>query len=723
MSKDKINIGLLNSLSGPMAISGKTLISAMTMAIEEINANGGVLGKKINPVVEDGESRHDVYAAKAEKLILDDKVVSIFGCWTSSARKAVKEIVEKYNSLLWYPVQYEGFEESRNIIYTGSCMNQQILPAVKWAISENLCGRCLLVGSDYVFPRTANNLIKAIVSQSGGTVVSEKYFPLDSIDFQPAVEILLNENVDIIFNTINGESNIAFFKTLSKANLNSGTVPVMSFSLSEMEQAYIKEEGFGHYSCWNYFRDIDSDANRAFIEKYEARFEESVPVSAPVVNSYSQIFLWKKIVESCGSFDTADILKTAPGTSFDSPEGVIEILPNHHTRHKALIGRADKNGLFRVISESSVIDPEPWLGIDKSSGPYVGIIMDALRNYSEELHMHCTLSDEIEKRKNLESVLESQNLHLLKLTQAVEQSPVSVVITDIEGNITYVNPKFEHLTGYSFRDVRGKNPSVLKSDHTSLREYKQLWETISAGGVWAGVFLNKKKNGELYWESATISSIKNKDNKNVSFIAIKEDITQQKIIEQALQTSNKKLEEKIIEIENLKNRLYEQAIRDPLTNLYNRRYLYDRIERDFLTAERSNLNLSIAMLDIDHFKNINDEYGHDAGDKVIVNLAKLLEGSIRKTDLVYRYGGEEFLLVFIDCDILSAQDVCEQIRNDFSEYISEINGIKIGATVSAGISSFPVHGNDYRKIISNADEALFLSKNGGRNAVTVWKEK
>ncbi|OHD09191.1 MAG: hypothetical protein A2086_10790 [Spirochaetes bacterium GWD1_27_9] len=723
MQKSQINIGLLHSLSGPMAISGKMLISTMMMAIEEINQNGGILGKMINPIIEDGESNHNVFAQKAEKLITENNVVSIFGCWTSSARKSVKNIVEKYNSLLWYPTQYEGFEQSPNIIYTGSCLNQQVIPAVKWAISENLCDKCLLVGSDYVFPRTANTLIKTLITQSGGHIIAEKYVSLDSVDFKEVIDILTTEKVDIVFNTINGESNVAFFKRCAGAHLKPEITPIMSFSLSEIELSIIKKYGAGHYACWNYFQGINSKTNKDFINKYYNKFDKSTPISAPVIDAYSQLYLWEKIVKTCQSFNPQDVLKNAAGTVYESPEGIIEILPNNHIRHRAFIGKAAKDGLFQIIKETPVIDPEPWLGIENSREPYKELILEALRNYPDVLHINCSLQDEIEKKKHLEAILELKNIHLLQLTQAVEQSPASIVITDLDGNITYVNPKFISLTGYNFLELKGKNPRILKTEHTPSSVYKNMWHIISSGGIWTGEFLNKKKNGELYWERAAISSIKNTEGKIINYIAVKEDITQQKLIEIALQTSNHKLEENIKEIEKLKNQLYEQAIRDPLTKLYNRRYLEERIDLDFQTAARTKINLSIAMLDIDHFKSINDTFGHDAGDIVLTNLSKFLSNSIRKTDFIYRYGGEEFLLVFIDCDVKSAKILSEKIRMNFSEYISEIDNHKIKVTLSIGISSYPQQGNDFHKIISNADEALYISKNSGRNTVTIWEEK
>ena len=301
---------------------------------------------------------------------------------------------------MWYPVQYEGLEQSPNIIYTGSCLNQQIIPAVKWAISENLCDRCLLVGSDYVFPRTANNLIKSLITQNGGSIIAEEYFPLNSVDFKSVIDILLTEKVDMVFNTINGAGNIDFFKQCAKAHLNPENTPIMSFSLSELEQSFIKKEGAGHYSCWNYFQEINSKTNKEFIRKYYSKFDRNTPLPATVVDSYSQIYLWKNVVENCKSFEPVNVLKNAAGTIYESPEGEIEIFPNNHTRHRAFIGKANQDGLFHIINETPLIDPEPWLGLENSSVPYKEMILEALRSYPDVMHLNDTLQDEIEQKKN-----------------------------------------------------------------------------------------------------------------------------------------------------------------------------------------------------------------------------------------------------------------------------------------------------------------------------------
>jgi urea transport system substrate-binding protein len=241
MSKTPIKVGILHSLTGTMAISEKSVVEATLMAIEEINQRGGVLGRKIKPIVVDGRSDWPTFAKEAERLITQGKVSVVFGCWTSASRKTVKPIFEKHNHLLFYPVQYEGIEQSPNIIYTGAAPNQQIIPAVNWSI-ENLGKRFFLIGSDYVFPRMANTIIKDYITALGGYVLGEEYILLGSSDVNKIVQKITQARPDVILNTINGDSNVAFFRELRKAGIKPDNIPTMSFSISEAELSILGTE-------------------------------------------------------------------------------------------------------------------------------------------------------------------------------------------------------------------------------------------------------------------------------------------------------------------------------------------------------------------------------------------------------------------------------------------------------------------------------------------------
>ncbi len=722
MKEAFVKIGILHSLSGPMAASEMPLVSMAQLAVNRINRSGGILGRHIETIVEDGQSTPEIFAKKAAKLINKDQVAAIFGCWTSSSRRAVMSVVEKYNSLLWYPIQYEGLAESPNIIYTGSCLNQQICPAVDWAFSQGF-RRFFLLGSDYMYPRTANSLIKCLVNDRNGSIAAEEYIPLESYDFSSIGHALHSTDADMIFNTINGNGNCAFFKEYAKCGFSPETLPVMSFSFSEIELSHVPDEGRGHYACWNYFGGLNTKENKTFKKELYKDGIRDTPLSAPMLAAYTQIMLWREIVERVKSTDPQVVIANSTGAIYHSPEGEIEIQRNHHIKHKAYVGRAGSAAQFDIVWSSPPIPPKPWLGLEDAGIEYKSLIREAMEQYPLMLDVNAQLRSEIKRCVVLEKQLRDQNLKMLQLTQAIDQSPVSVIITDLDGNIIYVNPYFHELTGYTCDEIIGKNPRVLRSDNAPPEKYKVLWETIKAGKTWRGEFLNKKKNGELYWELAIISSVKNEDGKILNYIGVKNDITKRKQMEFELKKVNKQLKVKVDTIMALQKQLKEQAIRDPLSNLHNRRFLLERIDKDFEMSRRNKQSLSVVMIDIDHFKGINDTYGHLAGDAVITALAKLLHEGIRRTDLLCRYGGDEFLLVLFDCDTARALGVVEDIRKMLCSSSITYENTRINVSLSAGISIFPSDGDTFEDVSARADGALYFSKSNGRNIVTVWTEQ
>ncbi|MDQ6966713.1 MAG: urea ABC transporter substrate-binding protein, partial [Mariprofundaceae bacterium] len=267
-----IKIGILHSLTGTMAISEQPVVDATLLAIEEINTEGGLLGRQLVPVISDGQSKPSVFAGEAERLIKDEGVAVIFGCWTSASRKMVKPIVEQYENLLFYPVQYEGMELSPHIVYTGEVPSQQIIPAISW-VSTHLGKRLYLIGSDYIFPRTANWLIHKQAALLGMQIVGENHLPLGTTDFSQIVAEIARLKPDAVINTVNGDSNLAFFKAMFEAGLKAETTPVVSFSIGENELIGMPvEHVLGHYAAASYFQSIDTDENRAFIRAFKARF-------------------------------------------------------------------------------------------------------------------------------------------------------------------------------------------------------------------------------------------------------------------------------------------------------------------------------------------------------------------------------------------------------------------------------------------------------------------
>ena len=360
---ETVKVGLLHSLSGTMSISETSVRDSELLAISEINANGGVLGKQIVAVEADGASDPQVFAEKARDLIQDDKVVTVFGCWTSASRKAVKPVFEELYNLLWYPLQYEGMEASPNIMYMGASPNQQIVPAVDYC-AETFGKRMFLVGSDYVFPRTANRIIKAQLAQLDGDCLGEEYIPLGEANFSDTVAKIQETKPDVILNTLNGDSNVAFFAALGKAGINSSVIPVMSFSIAEEEVAKMDLENLaGHYVSWNYYETTQTSRNEKFVTNYKEKYGEDRMTGDPIEAAYIAVYMWAAACEKAGSFDVEAVRVAAKGLSFTAPEGVVTIDGgNQHLYKQVRIGKINDKGLIdEVWATPSAVKPDPYL--------------------------------------------------------------------------------------------------------------------------------------------------------------------------------------------------------------------------------------------------------------------------------------------------------------------------------------------------------------------------
>lgn len=360
---DVIKVGLLHSLTGTMAISETPVRDSELLAIKEINEAGGVLGKMIVPVEEDGKSDPSIFAEKARKLLTEDNVVTIFGCWTSSSRKSVKQVVEELYGLLWYPVQYEGMEASPNIMYMGASPNQQVVPAIDYC-AETFGKKMYLIGSDYVFPRTANRIIKAQLATINGECVGETYVPMDEKDFKEVIEDILKEKPDVIVNTLNGESNVYFFKLLKEYGITADKIPVMSFSISEEEVSKIGIDNLlNHLVSWNYYETTQTDKNKKFVSDYKDEYGNDRVTGDPIEAGYIAVYMWASACEKAGSFDVEEVRIAAKGLSFTAPEGTVTIDAfNQHLYKQVRIGKINKDGLIDEIwSTPSAIRPDPYL--------------------------------------------------------------------------------------------------------------------------------------------------------------------------------------------------------------------------------------------------------------------------------------------------------------------------------------------------------------------------
>ncbi len=374
-----IKVGVLHSLSGTMAISETVLKDTVLMAIDEINAKGGLLGKKLEPVVVDPASNWPLFAEKAKQLIGQDKVVAVFGCWTSVSRKSVLPVFEEMNGLLFYPVQYEGEELSKNVFYTGAAPNQQAIPAVEYLMSKAGGGakRWVLLGTDYVYPRTTNKILRAFLNSKGvkDSDIDEKYTPFGHADYQTIVADIKKfaaGGKTAVVSTINGDSNVPFYKELGNAGLKAKDVPVVAFSVGEEELRGVDTKPLvGHLAAWNYFQSIKSPANTEFIAKWAAYakakniagHKDKPLTNDPMEATYIGFQMWAAAVKKAGSTDTDKVVAAMAGQTFTAPSGITSKMDekNHHLHKSVFIGEIKADGQFNVVWKTpGPVKAQPW---------------------------------------------------------------------------------------------------------------------------------------------------------------------------------------------------------------------------------------------------------------------------------------------------------------------------------------------------------------------------
>lgn len=359
-----VTVGQLHSVTGTMAISETGAIQAEQLAIDQINAMGGILGRQIKVIKEDGASDWPTFAEKSKKLLVNDRVACVFGCWTSASRKAVLPIFEKENGLLYYPTFYEGLEQSKNVIYTGQEATQQILWGLDWAKNEKQAKTFFLVGSDYIWPRTSMKIArKHIENFQGGKIVGEEYYPLGNTNFNSLINKIKIAKPDCILAAVVGGSNVAFYKQLKAAGITGDKQFLLTLSVTEDELLGIGGENFaGFYSSMKYFQTLDNDNNKKFVEAFKAKYGPKSVIGDVTQAAYLGPWLWKAAVEKAGSFDVDKVVAASPGIELNTaPEGYVKIHPNHHLWSRARIGQGQSDGMFKVVAESKdLIEPNPF---------------------------------------------------------------------------------------------------------------------------------------------------------------------------------------------------------------------------------------------------------------------------------------------------------------------------------------------------------------------------
>ena len=359
----EVIVGQLHSATGTMAISETGSIQAERLAIDQINASGGILGRQIKVVQEDGASDWPTFAEKARKLLERDKVAAVFGCWTSASRKAVLPIFERQNGLLYYPTFYEGLEQSKNVVYTGQEATQQILAGLDWIAKEKGAKTFYLLGSDYIWPRTSMKIArKHIETVLGGEVVGEEYYPLGNTQFGSLTNKIKLKKPDVIFAAVVGGSNVAFYKQLKAAGITSDKQTLLTLSVTEDELLGIGGNNMaGFYASMKYFQSLDNPNNVEFVKAFKDKYGADSVIGDVTQAAYLGPWLWKAAVEKAGSFDVDKVTAASPGIELDTaPEGYVKVHENQHLWSKTRIGEVQANGQFKVVYESDLIEPNPF---------------------------------------------------------------------------------------------------------------------------------------------------------------------------------------------------------------------------------------------------------------------------------------------------------------------------------------------------------------------------
>lgn len=358
---EPVKLGLLHSITGTIAIAEAALVEAEKMAIDEINAAGGVLGRMIEPVIADGASDWPTFAEKAKQLLQRDKVAAIVGCYTSASRKAVLPVLNQSKGLLYYPTYYEGQEEDKQVIYPSQEATQSVISAIEWMAKQQ--GKTFFfVGSDYIYPRTCNKIAKPTVARLGGKVVGEEYAPLGHTEFSSIINKIKAAKPDWIYSTVVGGSNVAFYKQLKAAGLDGTKQKLLSTVVSENEIDGIgKENAVGYYACMGYFQSIKSPENEKFVKAIKTKYGQDRVVGDPMQCAYNSVYLWKMAAEKAKSFDVDKVIAASSGLVLNAPEGKVTVhKTNHHVSKKVRVGRARADGQFDIVFESGVIEPNPF---------------------------------------------------------------------------------------------------------------------------------------------------------------------------------------------------------------------------------------------------------------------------------------------------------------------------------------------------------------------------
>jgi urea transport system substrate-binding protein len=662
--RDPIPVGVLYSASGTMAINETSLRDVTLMEIARVNAAGGLLGRNIEPVILDPRSDWASYRDMAQDLVSRHQVAAIFGCWTSISRKAVLPVVEAADTLLYYPVQYEGEEQSRNVFYLGATPNQQAIPALEYLMSPagGAYTRFFAIGTEYLYPHATNAIIKSYLRAKGfGTeAVTEAYVPFSYDDWSAEISYLqrfLSDGRGAVISTINGDSNLSFYRKLSAAGLTADRLPVMALSVSEAElQALEPHTIEGHLGCWTYFMSAPDGENQAFIRAWQDYTGDTKrPVYDPMVGAMIGFRMWCAAVAAAGTTATPAVRQFMYGQTVPSLCGPPRIMGiNHHTEARAHIGRIQPDGQFRTVwSSPAAIAGNPWGAPD--------------------------LIAEVETSQAQRDLLDAL--------------PTPLIVLDTSGKTLYRSASTYHYfaseidttTRTSLQEIAEQNVSDSRAETT------QTPSEIEIRGP-AGELRNLMVTARrmvLAGQEARLLSLA--------------DVTYMRAIEEQLMLLNDKL--------------MQLATTDPLTGVSNRRHFLESVKAEMQRMRRSNSPCTIFMLDLDYFKQVNDRFGHAAGDMALDQMARSVRQTLRAHDLFGRLGGEEFAGFLPETESDKAMKTLERVREAVAKIRVPAGIGMIQLHCSVGVTGVALDHDTPETALQRADQALYKAKRDGRDRV------
>ncbi len=411
--REAIAVGVLYSLSGSLAASEAPLRDATLMALDEINQAGGALGRPVTACVADGGSQPATFACETERLLSQARVATLFGGWTSAARKAMRPVVERHGALLWYPLQYEGLEASSNILYTGICANQQLAAALQW-LAERGRSRLYLLGSDYVFPRTLHKIARALMPRYGLTCIGEDTLARGETNFEVTIAAIADCQPDAILSTLNGDRDTDFYRQYRAAGLQPEHLPIVSVNITEAELAQLDDvaAAAGHYCTWSYFQSLPTAANQRFVRDFQARYGRDCVTSDPVEAAYVQVHLWKQAVERAGSLETAAVRAAVRGLEIEAPSGRLRVADNLNLARPCYTGRILPDGQFEIVSQTEPLEPQPWFGLETWDSPLQPAIATLLGEVSQSIQHSCQVEASARAQEALAAELALANQEL-----------------------------------------------------------------------------------------------------------------------------------------------------------------------------------------------------------------------------------------------------------------------------------------------------------------------